>query len=62
MEKETITINLADVREVTLQELNDCGINPWAAQLVAESFIKHPNPKPVTFRYEGAIFHMRPAK
>jgi hypothetical protein len=62
MEKESITIDLSDVREVTPQELSECGFNPYAVQIISESFIMHPNPKPVTFKYKGAIFHMRPVK
>ncbi len=48
--------------EVTLQELSDCGINPFAAKLIAESFASHPNPKEATFRYRNAVFHMKPLK
>ncbi len=49
-----------DIEEVTGQQLTDCGINPFAAKLIAESFVKHPKPTPITFRYGKAIFHMRP--
>lgn len=38
---------------VTLQMLADCGLNPFAVQLLAESYAKHPDPKPVQFKYES---------
>lgn len=34
---------------VSHQLLSDCGINPFAVQLLAESIMRHPNPKPVRF-------------
>ena len=52
----------ADMPAVTKQLMNDCGINPFAAELISESFVKHPNPKPISFRYGSAIFHMRPVE
>lgn len=51
-----------DLPPVTNQELSDCGINPYAAELISESFVTHPEPKPITFRYGKAIFHMRPVE
>ncbi len=60
MAKNQVCIDLAGVREVILQELADCGVNPFAAKLISESFTKHPRPTPVTFRFGNAIFHMRP--
>ncbi len=39
--------------DVTLQQLNDCGLNPFAVKLLVESWKKHPNPKPVTFDFNG---------
>jgi hypothetical protein len=41
------------MREVTLQELSDCGLNPFALQLLMESWQRHPNPKPVAFLLRG---------
>lgn len=46
------------MREVTSQELNDCGINPFAATLLVESWQGHPNPKPVAFLVRGVKFAM----
>ncbi len=39
--------------EVSLQRLSDCGINPFAAQLLWESWKGHPNPKSVSFVLRG---------
>ena len=52
----------ADMPAVTKGQLDKCGVNPFAAELISESFVKHPNPKPVTFRYGDAIIHMRPVE
>lgn len=38
---------------VNLQQLCDVGLNPFAVQLLAESYAKHPDPKTVTFSYES---------
>ena len=38
---------------VTLQELSDCGINPFAVQLLVESYSFHPDVKPITFTFRG---------
>jgi hypothetical protein len=38
---------------VTLQQLSDVGLNPFAVQLLAESYAKHPEPKPIAFSYES---------
>lgn len=38
---------------VTLQQLQDVGLNPFAVKLLAESYALHPEPKPVAFSYEG---------
>jgi hypothetical protein len=38
---------------VSLQVLSDCGVNPFAVQLLAESYAQHPDPKPVQFKYES---------
>ena len=51
-----------DLPPVTKQELSDCGINPYAAELISESFVTHPKPKPISFSYGKAIFHMRPVE
>ena len=32
-----------------MQKLIDCGINAFAAQLLAESLLKHPKPEKVSF-------------
>lgn len=39
-------------KNVSLQLLADCGLNPFAVQLLAESYAKHPSPTPVQFKYE----------
>ena len=62
MEKETVTIDLGDVREVTMRELSITHVNPFAVKLIAESFKEHPDPKPMTFKYGGVLIHLRPAK
>ena len=36
-------------RNVTAQELSDCGLNPFAVQLLLESYKAHPRPIPVAF-------------
>jgi len=38
---------------VTLQQMGDCGLNPFAVQLLAESYSSHPHPKPVSFVFRG---------
>ncbi len=58
------------VAPVTLQRLSDAGLNPFAATLLAESLLKHPNPKPVEFTlpitrgdcpgYIGVRFRLEP--
>ena len=35
--------------KITLQQLSDAGINPFAAELLAESLLKHSNPILVEF-------------
>lgn len=34
-----------------LQQLADCGVNPFAVTLVCESLLKHPKPEKVTFMF-----------
>lgn len=41
------------MRDVTMQDLHNCGLNPFAAQLLVESWKGHPTPKPVAFRLGG---------
>lgn len=55
----TLTPSVAVVREVSLQELSDCGINPFAAELLQESYSSHPKPVPVTFLLRGVRFSLR---
>jgi len=43
---------LGKFNNVSLQLLHDCGLNPFAVQLLAESYADHPDPKPVKFKYE----------
>lgn|GEM_PF-5103481 len=43
--------------EVTMQNLNDAGINPFGVQLVCESFVKHCTAKALKFKFNGVIFH-----
>jgi len=38
---------------IPTQIILDCGLNVFALQLLIESYTKHPNPIPVTFRYRG---------
>jgi hypothetical protein len=45
-------------REVSMQELSDCGLNPFAVQLLYESFSRHPRPVPVTFLFRGVRFSL----
>jgi hypothetical protein len=40
-----------DCRPVTLQELSDCGLNPFAVKLLAESVTRHPRPRSVCFEF-----------
>jgi hypothetical protein len=46
---------------VTLQQLMDAGLNPFAVQLLAESYAKHDNPVAVSFSYE-CVRDGKPAK
>lgn len=39
--------------QVTLQQIHDVGLNPFAVQMLAESYALHPNPQPIAFRFEG---------
>lgn len=47
---------------VTLQKLSDCGLNPFAAQLLVESYLRHPNKKPVAFELSGVIIALDDAE
>lgn len=38
---------------VTLQNLSDCGLNPFAIKLLVESWKGHPKPLPVSFVFDG---------
>jgi hypothetical protein len=38
---------------VTLQQIHDVGLNPFAVKLLAESYALHPNPRSVAFSFEG---------
>lgn len=40
-------------RGVTLQQMSDAGINPFAVQLLCESYSSHPDPEPITFSFRG---------
>lgn len=40
---------------VSLQELSDCGLNPFAATLLVESWLNHPEPKKVSFPLRGVV-------
>lgn len=40
---------------VSLQQLSDCGLNPFAVQLLVESWRRHPEPKPVAFLFNGVL-------
>jgi hypothetical protein len=45
-------------REVSLQELSDCGINPFAVELLQRSYSQIPAPVPVTFLFQGVRFSL----
>jgi hypothetical protein len=47
--------------ETPLQLLSDCGLNPFAARLLAESWKRHPNPIKVRFILNGCLFTLEPA-
>jgi hypothetical protein len=55
-------IDALDCREVTLQELSDCGLNPFAVQLLAQSLTTHPRPRSVCFRFGEWKFFLGIAK
>lgn len=38
---------------ITLQQIHDAGLNPFAVKLLAESYALHPNPRPIAFSFEG---------
>lgn len=44
------------MRDVTMQELSDSGLNPFAVKLLLESWKQHPQPKAVAFRLGGIAF------
>ncbi len=47
-------VRQAPAREVTMRELSDCGLNPFACQLLVESFDKAGNAETaVVFLYGG---------
>lgn len=51
-----------DYREVSLQELSDYGINPFAVQLLVESYVRNPNHTPVRFSYRGVVVALAKGK
>ena len=36
-----------------MQNLSDCGLNPFAVKLLVESYKRHPKPAPAAFIFDG---------
>lgn len=53
-------VTTPDLSNVTMQVMADAGINPFAVQLVVESYAKRVNPEPVAFVWRGVIVQLRP--
>jgi hypothetical protein len=51
-------VETQDVSNVSMQELHDAGLNPFAVQLLVESYAKTATPPPITFVWRGVVISL----